>query len=191
MSCRRFASAMLVCSCAWLFAEERPPATTLPSAESIMARVAANQDRAEADRAHYIYVQHAKMVSRHGNKVLCEEITDYRMTPSSDGSREQLLSLEGRQLTNHKYLTYHALSPEQIAAEDAQKAAQEKEKQRKDSEKKETGKKGTEKTDADKKDAEKQDDDHQDTIRVDIKEDSIDRQIVENIRWNLIHDKSK
>ena len=191
MSCRRFASAMLVCSCVWLFAEERPPATTLPSAESIMARVAANQDRAEADRAHYIYVQHAKMVSLHGNKVLCEEITDYRMTPSSDGSPEQLLSLEGRQLTNHKYLTYHALSPEQIAAEDAQKATQEKEKRRRDSEKKETGKKGTEKTDADKRDAEKQDDDHQDTIRVDIKEDSIDRQIVENIRWNLIHDKSK
>jgi hypothetical protein len=191
MSSYRFAGAMLVCSCAWLFAEERPQAATLPSAESIMASVAANQDRAEAERAHYIYVQHAKMVSRHGDRVLCEEITDYRMTPSSDGSREQLLSLEGRQLTNHKYLTYHALSPEQIAAEDAQKAAQEKEKQKKDAEKKETGKKETEKTDTDKKDAENQDDDHQDTIRVDIKEDSIDRQIVENIRWNLVHDRSK
>ena len=186
MSCCRFAGALLLCSCAWLFSEERPQATTLPSAESIMARVSANQDRAEAERARYIYVQHAKMVSRHGDKVLCEEITDYRMTPSGDGSQGQLLSLEGRQLTNHKYLTYHALSPEQIAAQDAQKVAQEKEKQKKDPEKKET-----EKTETDKKNDAKQDDDHQETIRVDIKEDSIDRQIVENIRWNLIHDKSK
>lgn len=182
---------MLVCSCAWLFAQERPQAALLPSAESMMARVAGNQDRAEAERAHYIYVQHAKMASRHGDKLLCEEITDYRMNPSSDGSPEQLLSLQGRQLTNHKYLTYHALSPEQIAAEDAQKAAQEKDKQKRDAEKKETSKKETEKTDTDKKDPDKQDDDHQDTIRVDIKEDSIDRQIVENFRWILIHDKSK
>ena len=50
-----------------------------------MARVAENQDRAEAERAHYVYVQHAKMVSRHGKTVKCEEITDYRMTPMFDG----------------------------------------------------------------------------------------------------------
>ena len=30
----------------------------LPTAEAIMARVAANQDRAVAERAHYVYVQH-------------------------------------------------------------------------------------------------------------------------------------
>ncbi|MFZ0393153.1 MAG: hypothetical protein WCF17_20440 [Terracidiphilus sp.] len=29
-----------------------------PTAEAIMARVAANQDRAVAERAHYVYVQH-------------------------------------------------------------------------------------------------------------------------------------
>ena len=191
MSCCRFAGAMLVCSCAWLLAEEHPQTNPLPSADAIMARVAANQDRAEAERAHYVYVQHAKMVSRHGGTVKCEEITDYRMTPSSDGSQEQLLNLAGRQLTNHKYLTYHALSPEQIAAEDAEKASREKEKQKKDAEKKDPGKEGEEKKDADKKDADKKDDDNEQTIRVDIKDDSIDRDIVENIRWNLIHDKSK
>ena len=131
-----------------------------------MARVGENQDRAEAERAHYVYVQHAKMVSRHGNTVKCEEISDYRMTPSTDGSQEQLLSLEGRQLTNHKYITYHALPPEQAKAEEEAENAK-------------------------KKDAGKEEDDHPDTIRVDIKEDSIDRDIVENMRWNLIHDKSK
>ena len=72
-----------------------------------MARVGENQDRAEAERAHYVYVQHAKMVSRRGGKVMCEEITDYRMTPSSDGSTEQLLKVDGRYLKEHKYLTYH------------------------------------------------------------------------------------
>ena len=201
MSCRPFAGALLVVLLPCLYAEQPRPAEPLPSADSIMTRVAANQDRAEAERAHYVYVQHAKMVSRHGGTVKCEEITDYRMTPSSDGSQEQLLKLDGRQLTNHKYLAYHALSPEQIAAEDAQKAAQEKEKQEKEAQKKaaekkapdkkDADKKDADKKDADKKDADKKDDDNQQTIRVDIKDDSIDRDIVENVRWNLIHDKSK
>ena len=46
-----------------------------------MNRVAVNQDTAEAERAHYVYVQHAKMTSRRGKTVMCEEITDYRFTP--------------------------------------------------------------------------------------------------------------
>jgi len=130
-----------------------------------MARVGENQDRAEAERAHYVYVQHAKMVSRRGETVMCEEITDYRMTPSSDGLQEQLLKLDGRQLTKHQYLTYHALPPEPAKVEAAPKEP--------------------EKTDSQKED------DHSDTIRIDISEDSMDRDIVENMRWNLIHDKSK
>jgi len=56
-----------------------------------MARVATNQDQAEAERGRYVYLQHAKMVSRHGGTVMCEEITDYRMTPSSEGSHEELV----------------------------------------------------------------------------------------------------
>ena len=124
-----------------------------------MARVGENQDRAEAERAHYVYVQHAKMVSRHGKTVKCEEITDYRMMPSSDGSEEQLLNLDGRQLTNHKYLTYHAKPPEP-AKDEAN-------------------------------DKKKKDDDDPATIPVTISEDSIDRDIVQDMRWGLIHDKSK
>ncbi len=158
----------MVSSFAWSAQKENPPEEGLPSAESVMARVGENQDRAEADRAHYVYVQHAKMVSRRGQTVMCEEITDYRMTPSSDGSQEQLLNLDGRQLTKHQYIAYHALKPEQIDAEVG-----------------ETPK------DAEKKDADKKEDDHHDTIQVTIKDDSMDRDIVENMRWNLIHDKSK
>jgi hypothetical protein len=143
-----------------------------------MARVGENQDRAEAERAHYVYVQHAKMVSRRGNTVMCEEITDYRMTPSMDGSHEQLLKLEGRQLSKHKYLDYHALPPEQAKIEEAAKKAETQQPPK------------DEKEDAT-KDPQKKDDDHHDTIRVNIGEDSMDRDLVENMRWNLIHDKSK
>jgi hypothetical protein len=142
-----------------------------------MSRVGESQDRAEAERAHYVYVQHAKMVSRRGGTVMCEEITDYRMTPSGDGSAEQLLNLNGRQLTKHQYLVYHSLPPEQAKAEAPNEAAKQEESQ--------DGKKDRP------KDPKKDDDDHHDTIRVSIADDSMDRDIVENMRWGLIHDKSK
>jgi hypothetical protein len=83
-----------------------------PSAEVIMARVAANQDQAEAERAHYVYVQHARMASRKGSTVQCEESTDYRITPSAEGFHEELLKLDGRLRLKGKYESYNALLPE-------------------------------------------------------------------------------
>src|SRR5215472_6798708 len=111
MNCRLVAGVMLVCSCAWSIAQAPAKREGLPSAESVMARVGANQDRAEAERAHYVYVQHAKMVSRRGGEVQCEEITDYRFTPSSEGTREDLLKVDGRYLKNRQYVTYTKLLP--------------------------------------------------------------------------------
>ena len=175
MRCGVFAGTILFLLCSWAEGKERPQTDDLPSAESVMARVGENQDKAEAERAHYVYVQHAKMVSRRGNKVMCEEITDYRMTPSSGGSQEQLLKLDGRQLTKHQYLTYHALPPKEPKMDEP--AA------------KHEGSKGETQDGA--KDPEKKEDEHHDTIRVSINDDSMDRDIVENMRWNLIHDKSK
>src|SRR5579863_7323728 len=96
---------LLVCTCAWAVAEAQSHTEVLPSAESIMAKVAANQDQGEAERGHYVYVQHARMVSRHGKTVECEEVTNYRITPTNDGSEEQLLDVDGRYLKNHKYVT--------------------------------------------------------------------------------------
>jgi hypothetical protein len=177
MRCRVFAGAILVGWCAWSVAEERGPTEDLPPAESVMARVGGNQDRAEAERAHYVYVQHAKMVSRRGGTVMCEETTDYRMTPTSDGSQEQLLNLDGRLLTKHQYLMYHALAPEQAKVEEAAGKAEE------------SAKKAAE--DPEKENGQDKEDDRQDEIRISINEGSIDRQIVENLRWNLIHNKSK
>src|SRR5438045_3761894 len=54
----------LACVCAAQTSQSTLDSTL--TAEQIMARVAANQDRAEAERSHYVYVQHAKMTSRRG-----------------------------------------------------------------------------------------------------------------------------
>ena len=56
-----------------------------------MARVAANQDASEAERTHFVYVQHVRVTSRKGNTVRCEEITDIRITPTATGFHQQLL----------------------------------------------------------------------------------------------------
>jgi hypothetical protein len=89
-----------------------------PTADSIMVRVAANQDHSEAERARYIYIQHARTSSRKGKTVMCEEITDYRVTPSDTGSTQQLLKLDGRLLQKHQYITYDTLSPKKEPVSD-------------------------------------------------------------------------
>jgi len=138
-----------------------------------MARVAANQDKAQAERSHYVYVQHAKMASRRGKTVMCEEITDYQLTPSTDGTDEQLLKVEGRFRRDKNYITYNALLPR---GEDKPKDAD----QNRDKDKvQENDKKGKK----DKKDKDPTFDPNSN--------ETIDRDIVENMRWNLIHDKSK
>ena len=90
---------------------QQPPAPQPPdpSAATIMARVVANQDHSDAERLHYVYLQHARVASRKGQTLRCEEITDSRVTPTEHGSHQQLLHLDGRLLQKHQYLTYHQL----------------------------------------------------------------------------------
>jgi hypothetical protein len=76
------------------------------TAADIMQRVAANQDRSEAARAHYVYVQHARTLSRKGKTTQCEEVTDFRITPTDKGSEQQLLNLDGHLLYKGKLLHY-------------------------------------------------------------------------------------
>lgn len=132
-----------------------------PGAEEIMARVAAHQDESEAERARYVYVQHSKMVSRRGKTVMCDEITDYRVTPSEKGSHQELLKLDGRLLVHRQYQHYTALLE----------------------------KKGDAGVEVKKGDA-PADDDHGD-LSITIGGDSADREIVENMRANLMQDDSK
>jgi hypothetical protein len=179
------ACALLIGSCAALCSDTGP----LPYPESVMSRVAANQDASEAERAHYVYVQHARMSSRRGKTVLCEEITDYRFTPSAGDTHEQLLKVDGRFFKKNKYISYSKLLPrdedkpknadpdqksDQNKEKSATPASPEKDKEQKDAQKKE--KKG-------KKD--------KDPVFDPDSDETIDRDLVENIRWNLIHDKSK
>lgn len=93
-----------------LAAQEQQPQ---PTAEAIMARVAANQDSAEDARRHYVYIQHAKVVSRKGHTIMCEETTDSRITPTETASHAELLKLNGRLLKKKQYITYTELLPTQ------------------------------------------------------------------------------
>jgi hypothetical protein len=93
-----------VCSNACALQQTQPAGP--PAAEAIMTRVGANQDRAEADRLHYVYLQHAHIISRNGKTVMCEEVTDARVAPSDSGSSQELLKLDGRVLRKHRYVTY-------------------------------------------------------------------------------------
>jgi len=148
-----------------------------------MAHVGANQDASEAERAHYVYVQHTKMASRKGKTVQCEELTDYRITPSSDGSHDELLKLDGRLRVKGKYVTYNALLPPDHNNEwdKDDKVKDAKNKSAKDSDAKASALKS--------KDAD--DKDESDSISVTINDEGIDRDLVENMRKNLMHDKSK
>ncbi len=143
-------------------ADNKPPAQQqLPSMDSVMKQVAINQDAAELERARYIYMQHTKMASRRGNTIMCEEITDYRFASSVDASNEQLLKIDGRFLRRHRYVPYAALLPRD---EDKPK---EPAKHSDKSGKKSKGDKGKDPMDDPNSD------------------ETIDRDIVENIRWNL------
>jgi hypothetical protein len=92
-------------------------APTALTADEIMARVATNQDRTEAARMRYIYQQHIRMVSRKtGGKVMCEEVTDSRVSPKQKESQQQLLTLDGRYWQKGRYVHYTTLQ-EQEASE--------------------------------------------------------------------------
>lgn len=151
-----------------------------------MTRVAANQDSSEAERTHYVYVQHARMSSRKGKTILCEEITDYRFTPSTGDTHEQLLKVDGRMLKNNKYVTYDKLL---LRDEEKRKAAEEEQKKDKDA-KPATPDSSKDQKSGDKKKKKDKDKDKDPVFDPDSDE-TIDRDLVENIRWNLIHDKSK
>lgn len=84
-----------------------------------MARVAKLQDQAQSERARYVYVQHAKVTSRRGHTIRCQEITDYRITPSGSGSQEQLLQLKGRLLVKGRYVDYDKLNADHGVLETA------------------------------------------------------------------------
>jgi len=74
------------------------------SADTIMARVATNQDSSEKLRSQYIYQQHIKIITRKtSGKILREEIADYHVIPKPDHTERTLQQLTGRYWHKGKY----------------------------------------------------------------------------------------
>ena len=96
---------VLLASSGWVRAQNVQPL----SANEIMARVAANQDRAEELRKQYVYKQHVHVVSRKTNgKLMCEEAADYDVFPGAQGSSKKLTQLLGKYWYKGQYLNYSA-----------------------------------------------------------------------------------
>ena len=77
------------------------------TADAIMARVAANQDRSDALRKQYVYCQHIHIVTHRSNgKILREESADYDVVPAADGTKKDLKTITGRYWSNGKYETF-------------------------------------------------------------------------------------
>jgi len=78
-----------------------------PSVDEIMARVAANQDRAEQVRAEYVYQQRIHVATlRTNGKLAREESADYLVVPTPDGTKKELQHIEGRYWHKGKYLKF-------------------------------------------------------------------------------------
>ncbi len=74
------------------------------TADAIMARVAANQDRSQELRREFVYQQHIHILThKPGGKLLREETADYDVTPLPEGTEKKLKSLTGRYWSKGKY----------------------------------------------------------------------------------------
>ena len=92
-----------------------PPIPEPLSAQTIMERVAANQDRSQALRKEFVYKQHIHIVThKPGGKLMREESADYDVTPVADSTEKKLTLLTGKYWSKGKYLTFEGEpAPEQ------------------------------------------------------------------------------
>jgi hypothetical protein len=82
-----------------------PPAET---ADSIMARVAENQDRAQSMRSAYIYHQNVLVRANYTNgKLAHEETVDYTVMPSDHGIKKERTAFLGKYREHGKVVEYH------------------------------------------------------------------------------------
>jgi hypothetical protein len=77
------------------------------TADAIMVRVAANQDRSEELRRQYVYKQHTHIVThKPQGRLLREETADYDVVPQPDGTQKELKLITGRYWNKGKYETF-------------------------------------------------------------------------------------
>jgi hypothetical protein len=85
-------------------AKEPGQSNTPLTADEIMARVAANQDRSVVLRKQYVYLQHTHILTRKPNgRLLREETADYDVVPTADGTQKELKTITGRYWNKGKY----------------------------------------------------------------------------------------
>lgn len=90
-------------SCGVLTAQTNPPLT----ADQIMQRVGANQDRSEELRCHYVYKQNIHIATRKTNgKLMQEEMAEYLVAPNADAFTKKLTGLTGKYWQKDHYLDY-------------------------------------------------------------------------------------
>jgi hypothetical protein len=178
-----FAAFAVLAGCAFAAEPAAPVALTADQimTRDIMAKVGSNQDRTEAARTRYIYQQHIRMVSRKpGGKVMCEEVTESRVSPQQKESQQQLLTLEGRYWQKGRYVHYTTLQEHETF-------------ESKDGESKDGAPKAGEPKGGDAKGGEPNNGDPNNrevkTEKDDL--DGMDIDLVENLRKNLADDKSK
>jgi len=107
MAVSRLASFLLLAS-ATVAQSSQPESVASPlTADVIMARVAANQDRSEVLRKQYIYKQHIHILTHKlGGRLMREETADYDVVPTPDGTEKELKLLVGRYWHKKKYETF-------------------------------------------------------------------------------------
>ena len=77
------------------------------TAEAIMARVAANQDRSDQLRSDYIYHQRIHIVLQKANGTkMRDELADYLITPTPNGSQRKLTAISGYYRHKGQYLEF-------------------------------------------------------------------------------------
>jgi hypothetical protein len=87
-------------------APPEPPPEPL-TADAIMARVAANQDRSEDLRKQYVYCQHTHILThKPKGRLMREETADYNVVPTADGTQKELKLLTGKYWSKGKYETF-------------------------------------------------------------------------------------
>ncbi|MGA8598538.1 MAG: hypothetical protein WB676_27790 [Bryobacteraceae bacterium] len=78
------------------------------TADQIMSRVAANQDRAVQQRRNYVYQQQIKVATRRtSGKLMREETAISEVTPTPGGNKKQLKSLVGQYWKKGAYIHFH------------------------------------------------------------------------------------
>ena len=77
------------------------------TAGEIMARVAANQDRADQMRADFVYHQDVLIrLNRANGKLAREELSEYTVTPTPDGTRKERLLFRGKYMDHGKEVEF-------------------------------------------------------------------------------------